>query len=146
MNRVLPLDASNVFHLLAFLWYTRVWAWHFTPDAALLPGARGFGWFFKYLTFYSYTLQLFQLGLCCLIFVFKASVLCVSLCVVLCWFCILTMSQKHTWKERRVEASCCAPPRKSLNVWVSHPVRHEDGRPSPFVWYHNGKIRARAVK
>lgn len=71
--RVLPLDASNVFHLLAFLWYTRVWTWHFTPDAAMLPGARGFGWFFKYLTFYSYTLQLLQLGLCCLIFVFKAS-------------------------------------------------------------------------
>lgn len=32
-----------------------------------LPGARGFGWFFRYLTFCSYTLQLLQLGLCVMV-------------------------------------------------------------------------------
>lgn len=29
-----------------------------------LPGSQGFGWFFRYLTFWSYSLQLLQLGLC----------------------------------------------------------------------------------
>ncbi len=32
---------------------------------AICPCA-GFGWFFRYLTFYTYTLQLAQLILCCL--------------------------------------------------------------------------------
>jgi hypothetical protein len=30
----------------------------------VLPGSQGFGWFFRYLTFWSYSLQLLQLGLC----------------------------------------------------------------------------------
>jgi hypothetical protein len=54
------------FHLLAFVLYLRVWLWHTTPAALLLPGATGFGWFFRYLTFCSYTLQLVQLAVCCM--------------------------------------------------------------------------------
>ena len=30
------------------------------------PGAHGFGWFFRYLTFYSFSLQFATLGLSCL--------------------------------------------------------------------------------
>lgn len=52
--------------MLAFLGYAKVWSWHTTDAAKGLPGASGFGWFFRYLTFYSYTLQLLQLGLCVL--------------------------------------------------------------------------------
>lgn len=40
--------------------------WHVSPEADFLPGSQGFGWFFRYLTFCSYTLQLLQLGLCVL--------------------------------------------------------------------------------
>jgi len=46
--------------------YARVWVWHTTPAALVLPGSSGFGWFFRYLTFWSYTLQLLQLSLCIL--------------------------------------------------------------------------------
>lgn len=54
-----------IFHVVALAWYLRVWLWHFGPQAALLPGAKGFGWFSRYLTFYSFSLQLVQLLLCC---------------------------------------------------------------------------------
>lgn len=63
--RGLNLGLAFLVHSAALGWYLRVWLWHFTPAAEALPGARGFGWFFKYLTFYSYTLQLVQLSLCC---------------------------------------------------------------------------------
>ena len=46
--------------------YLRVWLWHFTPQASKLPGSRGFGWFTRYLTFDSFSLQLLQLIFCCL--------------------------------------------------------------------------------
>ena len=49
-----------VFHVAALILYSRVWLWHTTPAALVLPGATGFGWFFRYLTFCSYTLQLVQ--------------------------------------------------------------------------------------
>jgi hypothetical protein len=51
------------FHTVCLIWYTTVWVWHTTPAAAFLPGSKGFGWFFRYLTFYSFTLQLIALGL-----------------------------------------------------------------------------------
>lgn len=57
-------DAVFCFHTAAFAWFARVWAWHLTPAAAYLPGARGFGWFFRYLTFWSFTLQTAALGVC----------------------------------------------------------------------------------
>ena len=59
------LDVVLVLHTVALAWFLRVWLWHFTPQATLLPGSRGFGWFTRYLTFYSFTLQLVQLLLCC---------------------------------------------------------------------------------
>jgi FAR-17a/AIG1-like protein len=40
-----------------------VFIWHFSEAAARLPGARGFGWFFKYLTFWGWTLQTVQYNL-----------------------------------------------------------------------------------
>ncbi len=49
-------------HTVAFAWFARVWLWHLTPAARGLPGARGFGWFVRFLTFYSYTLQTATLG------------------------------------------------------------------------------------
>ena len=58
-------DLVFVFHLLAFLWFSRVWAWHLGEQASKLPGSRGFGWFFRYLTFCSFTAQTVTLALCC---------------------------------------------------------------------------------
>jgi hypothetical protein len=52
-----------LFHSACLAWYISVWAWHVTPAASYLPGASGFGWFFRYLTFYSFTLQLVALAL-----------------------------------------------------------------------------------
>lgn len=59
-------DYAFIFHSFALLFYVRTWMWHFSPAAAALPGAQGFGWFFRYLTFCSYTLQLVQMFICCL--------------------------------------------------------------------------------
>jgi hypothetical protein len=52
-----------VVHLVAFAWFSFVWCWHLTPGAAQLPGNFGFGWFFRFLTFYSFSLQTLQLGM-----------------------------------------------------------------------------------
>jgi hypothetical protein len=52
-----------VFHAVCFGWFAYVWTWHTSADAQKLPGASGFGWFLRYLTFYSYTLQTITLGL-----------------------------------------------------------------------------------
>lgn len=67
------LNIVLTFHTLAIAWYLRVWLWHFTPQAAQLPGAKGFGWFTRYLTFYSFSLQLLQLFLCCFSALLKES-------------------------------------------------------------------------
>jgi hypothetical protein len=40
-------DYAFVFHAFALLFYVRTWMWHLTPAAAILPGAQGFGWFFR---------------------------------------------------------------------------------------------------
>lgn len=52
-----------VVHLVAFCWFSFVWLWHLSPGAAQLPGNFGFGWFFRFLTFYSFSLQTLQLGM-----------------------------------------------------------------------------------
>ncbi|KAF8058861.1 hypothetical protein HT031_005429 [Scenedesmus sp. PABB004] len=63
-ERVRPAPPrSLVVHGVAFCWFAFVWAWHLTPAAAPLPGNAGFGWFFRFLTFYSFTLQTLQLGM-----------------------------------------------------------------------------------
>lgn len=63
MMKLRSLESSLVVHTVAFIWFARVWLWHLTPAASGLPGAQGFGWFVRYLTFYSFTLQTFTLGL-----------------------------------------------------------------------------------
>jgi len=55
-------DAVALFHALAFAYHASVWGWHCTPAAGALPGTAGFGWFFRYLTFYAYTLQTLSFG------------------------------------------------------------------------------------
>lgn len=40
----------------------QVWFWHTEPPAHVLPGAKGWGWFFRYLTFYGFTVQTVQLN------------------------------------------------------------------------------------
>lgn len=59
-------EGAFVVHAFALLCYVRVWLWHLTPEAQLLPGSTGFGWFFRYLTFYSYSWQMLQLFIACL--------------------------------------------------------------------------------
>ncbi|PRW20871.1 Leucine Rich Repeat isoform B [Chlorella sorokiniana] len=66
-------DFAFMFHAFALLFYVRTWMWHTTPAAAGLPGAQGFGWFFRYLTFCSYTLQMVQLAVCCMAHVSRQS-------------------------------------------------------------------------
>jgi hypothetical protein len=48
---------------LVLAWLLVVWLWHLTPAASVLPGATGYLWFCRYLTFYSFTLQLAACGL-----------------------------------------------------------------------------------
>jgi len=43
---------------LVLTWLAVVWLWHLTPAASVLPGASGYLWFCRYLTFYSFSLQL----------------------------------------------------------------------------------------
>ncbi len=41
-------DYAFVFHCFALMFYVRTWMWHTTEAAAFLPGAQGFGWFFRW--------------------------------------------------------------------------------------------------
>ena len=65
-SRSLGQEGAFVVHAFALLCYVRVWLWHLTPAAQLLPGSTGFGWFFRYLTFYSFSWQMLQLFIACL--------------------------------------------------------------------------------
>ncbi|KAK9839410.1 hypothetical protein WJX81_000507 [Elliptochloris bilobata] len=68
------LQVPSTVHFALLAWHLFVWTWHFlSPLAKNLPGAVGFGWFFRYLTFFSYTLQLVQLIVCCVAVVLPAS-------------------------------------------------------------------------
>ena len=49
-SRSLSEEAAFVLHAVALLLYVRVWLWHLTPAAYKLPGATGFGWFFRQVT------------------------------------------------------------------------------------------------
>ncbi len=53
---------QKVFHIVAFAQTFSVWFWHFTPASHYLPAASLFGYFFRYLTFCTYTLQVLYLG------------------------------------------------------------------------------------
>ena len=47
-------------HFVGAFIFLLVFVWHFTQAASRLPGAKGFGWFFKFLTFWGWTIQTFQ--------------------------------------------------------------------------------------
>uniref|UniRef100_A0A7S1SPC0 Uncharacterized protein n=1 Tax=Tetraselmis chuii TaxID=63592 RepID=A0A7S1SPC0_9CHLO len=51
------------FQTVCWCWFMKVWLWHFTEAAKVLPGATGFGWFFRYLTFFGFTIQTLTLAL-----------------------------------------------------------------------------------
>mmetsp|Transcript_41498 Transcript_41498/g.105142 ORF Transcript_41498/g.105142 Transcript_41498/m.105142 type:complete len:259 (+) Transcript_41498:370-1146(+) len=51
------------FQTVCWCWFVKVWMWHFSNAAKVLPGATGFGWFFRYLTFFGFTIQTFTLTL-----------------------------------------------------------------------------------
>lgn len=53
--------ASMALHGAAGTCFLYVWLWHMSPAAALLKGASEYGWFFRYLTFCSFTMQTIQL-------------------------------------------------------------------------------------
>ena len=54
-------DACDVLlHIAGGGLFLLVWLWHLTQPASRLPGAKGWGWFFKFLTFWSWTLQTLQ--------------------------------------------------------------------------------------
>lgn len=53
---------QKVFHIVAFIQTFSVWFWHFTPASSYLPAWRLYGFFFRYLTFCTYTLQTIYLG------------------------------------------------------------------------------------
>ena len=51
------LGLAQAFHLLTWLVYAAAFLWHTTPGAQyLLEKGREFGWFFRHLTFWSFTL------------------------------------------------------------------------------------------
>lgn len=54
---------SLALHVVTLCWFSYVWLWHWTDAASKLPGAHGFGRFFRYLTYNSFTLQILQLAL-----------------------------------------------------------------------------------
>lgn len=56
-------DARCVFHMISFLYFLRVWIYHTSSAASSLKGSGEFGWFFRYLTFWSFTVQTWQLFL-----------------------------------------------------------------------------------
>lgn len=74
-SKSLGQEGAFVVHAFALLCYVRVWLWHLTPAAQLLPGSTGFGWFFRYLTFYSYSWQMLQLFIACLADISKVATL-----------------------------------------------------------------------
>lgn len=51
---------DGLVHILGFCVYASVFMWHFSARASTLPGAAGYGWFFKFLTFWGWTLQMVQ--------------------------------------------------------------------------------------
>lgn len=60
------LTTQAIIHVILLTAFAAVWGWHLTPQANLQEVAQEFGWFFNYLTFYSFTVQLLQFGICLL--------------------------------------------------------------------------------
>ncbi len=53
-------------HLALATAFAAVWGWHLTPQANSQEVAKKFGWFFNYLTFFSFSVQLIQFFVCLL--------------------------------------------------------------------------------
>ena len=53
-------------HLALVTAFAAVWGWHLTPQANAQDVAKQFGWFFNYLTFFSFSVQLLQFIVCLL--------------------------------------------------------------------------------
>lgn len=53
-------------HLALVTAFAAVWGWHLTPQANAQDVAKKFGWFFNYLTFFSFSVQLLQFIVCLL--------------------------------------------------------------------------------
>ena len=51
-------------HALLVTAFAAVWVWHLTPQANSQEVAKKFGWFFNYLTFFSFSVQLVQFIVC----------------------------------------------------------------------------------
>lgn len=59
--RTSVVDAIDMlWHFLGAAFALNIFIWHFSEQATKLPGARGFGWFFKFLTFWGWSLQTLQ--------------------------------------------------------------------------------------
>ncbi len=103
-------------HAFALLCYVRVWLWHLTPAAQLLPGSTGFGWFFRYLTFYSFSWQMLQLFIACLADISKVAILAWLLSSSCC--CLQTCHIFHSRVQST--ASKLQDPYNSrvLNMWA----------------------------
>ncbi|GMH43724.1 hypothetical protein BSKO_11646 [Bryopsis sp. KO-2023] len=56
-----------LFHMVSFLFFMRVWIFHTSRGATSLKGHGEFGWFFRYLTFWSFSLQTWHLFLSTLV-------------------------------------------------------------------------------
>lgn len=54
-------DVGTILRMATCAYFVHVWLWHTSPEAAQMKGANEYGWFFRYLTFCSFTLQTVQL-------------------------------------------------------------------------------------
>ena len=63
-HNMASLTNRTVCHAVLVTAFAAVWGWHLTPKANSQEVAQKFGWFFNYLTFYSFSVQLFQFCIC----------------------------------------------------------------------------------
>lgn len=108
-------------HLALATAFAAVWGWHLTPQANSQEVAKKFGWFFNYLTFFSFSVQLIQFFVC-LLADFKPKRQLVSIsndlsCSVFGMAVFVTMSYYYLLFKGEIEDSDKAP------AWIS-PVLH----------------------
>ncbi|KAL0024524.1 hypothetical protein WJX79_000742 [Trebouxia sp. C0005] len=108
-------------HLALATAFAAVWGWHLTPQANSQEVAKKFGWFFNYLTFFSFSVQLLQFFVC-LLADFKPKRQLISIsndlsCSVFGMAVFVTMSYYYLLFKGEIEDSDKAP------AWIS-PVLH----------------------
>lgn len=52
------IGARLLFHFLTSISFIYIFCWHFGSEASSIEKSKGFGWFFKYLTFCGFTFQM----------------------------------------------------------------------------------------